>query len=98
MNGNLFGHPVIPDGPAMTPLEKKRLLRRAQEVPRGYFATPGTGPEGETCKTCVYSCYIQLSKRYYKCERPGAPLWTGGPRTDIRMGSPACKGWEAKTP
>ena len=29
---DLLGHPIIPDGPAMTPAEHKKLTRRAKEV------------------------------------------------------------------
>lgn len=97
MSDDLFDHPIIPDGPAMTPLEKKRVLRRAQEVARGYYAPPGTGPVGETCKSCRHAHPNRQSKTYWKCELM-RQVWTGGRKTDILVGSPACKGWEARTP
>lgn len=98
MTDDLFGHLVIPDGPAMTLAESRRQQRRLKGDPaRGYYATPGTGPEGETCKTCRHAHANHLSKTYWKCELM-RPAWTGGRKTDILMGSPACKGWEPRTP
>lgn len=61
--------------------------------PRGYAAPPGTGPAGETCKTCVHHVGIQMSRTYHKCALTKA-CWTGGAGTDIRVRSPACKKWE----
>lgn len=91
---DLFGNPVIPDGPAMTPQERKRMLRRAAEVPNGYYAPPGTGPDGETCKSCRFASAVRMSKTYWKCARRGH--WTTSYGSDIRLKSPACRGWERK--
>lgn len=89
---DLFGNPIIPDGPAMTPAERRKLTRR-EPVPKGYAAEPGTGPEGETCRTCKHHAIMQYAKSYHKCELRRA-TWTGGRGTDILVRSPACKMWE----
>lgn len=58
-----------------------------------YAAVPGSGPSGETCKTCRHSFARSMtSKRYWKC---GLVPITHGPATDIRVGSPACSKWQA---
>jgi hypothetical protein len=67
---------------------------------KGYAAPPGTGPEGETCRTCKHYTHKGGShqcspKRYPACglmER----FWTHGPGTDIKAKSPACKFWEMR--
>lgn len=61
--------------------------------PRGYAAPPGTGPEGETCKTCKHIYRNQQAKVYLKCWLTRA-CWTGGGKTDIRARAPACSKWE----
>ncbi len=58
-----------------------------------YPAMPGTGPDGETCKTCRFSHFRGHGKRYWKCELVKT---TNGPGTDIRVGSPACHRWGGK--
>lgn len=85
---DLFG---LMDLPAMTTAERKRMRRRAGEIPKGYAAPPGSGPEGETCKTCRHHIVKEYAKRYHKCD---LTRQTGGPATDIRVNSPACKRWE----
>ena len=62
----------------------------------GYAARPGTGPAGETCKTCKHSCYHQRVRRFWKC-RLMKDKWTHGYGTDIRLKSPACKEWSRNT-
>lgn len=62
--------------------------------PNGYAAPPGTGPAGETCKTCQHYCRTGgHAKHYLKCGRT-RHAWTHGPGTDIKAGAPACKFWE----
>lgn len=61
--------------------------------PRGYAAPPGTGPTGETCKTCKHIYRNQQAKVYLKCALTRA-CWTGGGKTDIRARAPACSKWE----
>lgn len=58
---------------------------------KGYPAEPGSGPAGETCGSCANLVTRQFSKTYFKC---GLTDYTGGPATDIRKKSPACKLWE----
>lgn len=62
--------------------------------PRGYARQPGTGPEGETCKTCRHKTYVTFAKSYPKCALTQAS-WTRGRRSDILVNSPACEKWEA---
>jgi hypothetical protein len=59
----------------------------------GYAATPGTGPKGETCKTCI--AYRPFG-RYAKCLKIKSS-WTHGKASDILARSPACREWQAKT-
>ena len=92
---DLLGRPIIPDGPAMTLKERRKLKGRAKEVARGYPSPPGTGPAGETCKTCAHAVAVRMSKTYWKCARI-RDRWTGGRGTDILVGSPACRGWDAR--
>lgn len=54
----------------------------------------GSGPAGETCKTCKHSGYVQMANRYYKCGLM-RKKWTNGPGSDIRLRWAACEKWEA---
>lgn len=89
---DLFGAPIKREG-AMTDAERKRARRRAAEQPKGYAAPPGSGPQGEKCKTCKHATAHLWDKTYWKCAliKP-----TRGPGTDIRLKSPACKRWEKR--
>ena len=60
---------------------------------RGHAARPGTGPEGETCKSCKHYTLRHFAGTYRKCGLTRAK-WTGGAGTDIRAGDPACEKWE----
>lgn len=64
--------------------------------PRGYAAPPGTGPIGETCRSCQHakrqSGYGK--KQWFKCAL--FTRKTGGRATDILAGAKACRMWEAK--
>lgn len=80
---------------ALTPAERKRLLSRKRNQAHGYAALPGSGPAGETCKSCKHYTIRQFSKSYRKCGLM-EKHWTRGPGTDIRAGSPACSRWEAE--
>jgi hypothetical protein len=71
---------------------------RKTPAPKGYPATPGTGPIGETCKSCEFACGTGHSERtYYKCELL-RKHWSRGPGTDIVLKSPACRFWEKEEP
>lgn len=67
--------------------------RRKDPAPAGYAATPGTGPDGETCKSCRHYVRRQFAKTYLKCGLM-AHAWTGGRKTDVLAASPACVRWE----
>ena len=61
---------------------------------RGHAAQPGTGPAGETCKTCAHKASNRRAKTYWKCGLTRA-TWTGGSGSDIRLKDPACSFWQA---
>ncbi len=62
--------------------------------PGGYARPPGTGPKGETCKTCAFCCYTGNGKRRYPKCAVIKFRWTHGPGTDIKLRSPACDMWQ----
>lgn len=90
---DLFGAPIpLPDPALAYP-----RVPHNRDTPRGYAATPGTGPAGETCRTCAHSCISHAyTRNHWKCELI-KHRWTHGPGTDIRLKSPACHGWEQHT-
>ncbi len=58
---------------------------------KGYASRPGSGPAGETCRSCARKVRVSSGVRaYWKCSllKP-----TKGPGTDIRLKSPACAYW-----
>jgi len=70
-----------------------RLKPRGTQ-PRGHAWAPGSGPEGETCKTCAHRVRLQYhGKIYQKCGK-NESAWTHGRGSDIRTTDPACKFWE----
>lgn len=71
-------------------MKGKRLSNK-----RGHASVPGTGPEGETCRSCANLVRLYMAKTYLKCGLM-RPFWTGGQATDVRAGDAACKRWEAK--
>jgi hypothetical protein len=79
---DLFGHEIRPQSPKA---RKKS----------GYAAPPGTGPSGETCKTCNHYTLREFANTYRKCGLM-CGIWTRGPGTDILARSPACKKWERR--
>jgi len=62
-------------------------------VKHGHAANPGTGPAGETCRTCKHKAAVHHARRYWKCGLTRA-TWTGGPGSDIRLKDPSCRYWE----
>lgn len=92
---DLLGDPIPEPRPgARTDAERRREQRRLQERPKGYAAPPGSGPSGETCKTCAHSYRRESgAKAYRKCDLVRA---TKGPGSDILLRSPACSRWEPK--
>ena len=84
---DMFGNEVT--------IEEARKLRnrRKTATPNGYAWRPGTGPAGETCKTCRHLVRRNYAKTYLKCGLM-RQAWTGGHGSDIKAKSPACKFWE----
>jgi hypothetical protein len=85
---DLFG---LAAGPVLTEKQRRKLRKSAQA--RGYAAVPGSGPVGETCKSCKHLVRKSMAKTYLKCGLMRAH-WTGGGGTDVRAASPACRNWE----
>ena len=69
--------------------------RKSTEPRRGHAARPGTGPAGETCKSCEHYTLRHFAKTYRKCGLVRA-AWTRGPGTDIRAKDPACQFWQGR--
>ena len=75
------------------PLPPKRRAQRTRED-RAHAAPPGTGPLGETCRSCRFYRRVMSNTRVYrKCGIIKAE-WTHGPGTDIRAHDAACRHWE----
>jgi phage gp16-like protein len=91
---NLFGE--LESAPALSDAGRKRRQRRLRERPRGHAMPPGTGPDGETCRTCRHSTRVELAtKGVHKCGANRA-RWSASVVTDIRLRDPACAKWEAR--
>lgn len=90
---DIFGNEIT-EAQARAILAKSKSGRKPTQ-PRGYAAPPGTGPEGETCKSCKHIYRNEMSKTYLKCGLMRAH-WTGGAATDIKASWPACSRWEAR--
>lgn len=80
---DLFGEQVV--------IEVSEAKRKPTER-KGYASPPGFGPKDETCGTCAYA---RRFGRFAKCWLMHRH-WTGGPGTDIKLRSPACRQWEKK--
>lgn len=77
----------------LTEPEPPAVSKRQETPKRGHAWTPGTGPEGETCRTCRHLFRNRLAKTYLKCSLMRGQ-WTGGQGTDIRAKDKSCKFWE----
>lgn len=92
----------LADGPIINPVggfqgERRNPVtgqRRKPTQARGYIMSPGTGPEGETCKSCKHIRRVRSGSRktFRKCGL-NEHNWTHGPGSDIKAGSPACRSW-----
>lgn len=67
--------------------------KKNRDTPRGNASPIGSGPAGETCRTCAHSYCYECAKRYWKCDlvKP-----THSPKTDIRLKWAACSQWEKR--
>ncbi len=89
MQETIFGVP--PEHP-----EPKRKVNLPPKWKRAYPAQPGTGPPGQTCKTCKhYFRNDYHAKVYLKCGLM-QNAWTHGAASDIKASSPACSNWWIK--
>jgi hypothetical protein len=88
---DLFG---LASGPMLTPEQRKKV--RNSNQPRGHAWRPGTGPAGETCKSCRHLTRVRSKggNVFRKCGLMRTH-WTHGPGSDIRAKDPACRHWEA---
>ena len=83
---------------ALTPKERKKLFGAPIPKKGRYAGIPGTGPDGETCRSCAHKAYSGgCSGAYIKCGLMRAQ-WTRGCGTDIKAGTPACARWAPKEP
>lgn len=86
---------ALADGPLIDP--SGHLQITTAKSGGGYSAPPGTGPEGETCKSCKHLVRVETGARriYRKCGLQ-RHRWTHGPGTDIKASALACRCWEEK--
>jgi hypothetical protein len=84
MQGCLFG-------PEQDPCFRMPPVKVAKYKKNGYAALPGSGPAGETCKTCAFC--VNSYRSFYKCELMRR-LWTHSYGTDVLLKSPARRRWE----
>jgi hypothetical protein len=86
---------LTPDFMTLPPQsERSQSVAKAQRYQGGlYAAQPGTGPIGQTCRTCKHIYRKEMGKTYLKCGLTRR-WWTGGGGTDIKASAPACSKWE----
>lgn len=82
MSGFLFDMP--PDGD----VTQAELARRCTA------AKSGTGPDGETCRTCAHRVRARYRDRVYQKCGLCRKQWTHGPGSDIKVYWNACMYWE----
>jgi hypothetical protein len=87
---DMFGNEVTTD-------EARRLLKaKAKPQKRGYAAAPGSGPVGETCRSCAhYRSVNGGSKTFPKCNLMRAS-WNHSYGSDILAKAPACREWKPR--
>lgn len=99
MPTDLLGDPLPEvrdwDAPKVPDSKRQTFSKRKPTRINGYAEAPGSGPDGETCKTCKFATAHQHAKRYWKCILRQR-FWTGGAGSDIKLKSPACSRWESK--
>ena len=85
-------------GNELTAEEARRAMKRKATPKRGYAAPPGTGPAGETCRSCGHYAHGGTGARSFpKCGLMRS-RWTSGPGTDILAKAPACRNWSRPAP
>lgn len=69
--------------------------RKHTKLPgEGYAASPGSGPRGETCRSCRHLRRLDGRKATWnKCR---LVKWSSTKNTDIRLDAPACLRWEGR--
>lgn len=82
-----------PNAGALSPADRKRAMARLKSKKTGHAWQIGSGPTGETCKSCRHYTIKQMGGSYRKCGLM-RQHWTSGPGTDIKASDPACKKWE----
>lgn len=75
---------------------RKGCKTRAPIKRHGWADTPGSGPVGETCGSCIYSGEYRFRHTYFKCTARPGDHWKGGRETDIRPMDPACSKWSGR--
>lgn len=59
----------------------------------GYAGTPGKGPAGQTCGTCIHSQrHGHMNRRYYKCHHERG-YRSFSEASDIKLKTAACEFW-----
>ncbi len=88
----LMDLPVSPQPCLMTlPESGRRAVRR-----RGHAGRPGSGPQDETCGSCIhYRSVAGGARRFPKCDLT-RKSWTNGSGSDIRRCDPACDRWASQ--
>lgn len=73
--------------------EPERKLNLPPKWKKAYRSEPGTGPVGETCRSCKHYFRNDLfNKVYLKCGLMQW-AWSRGAASDIKASSPACANW-----
>ena len=80
---------------------ERKVLPPAARATAKHRATPapvGSGPAGETCKTCRHYALVKYHDyTHRKCGLMKSD-WTHGPGTDITASYAACRAWEEPVP
>lgn len=72
-------------------LKAKRLPKQ-----RGHAAAPGTGPQSETCGSCMHRESVRGGARAFSKCGLMRRNWTHGKASDIARNHPACLHWSAR--
>lgn len=70
---------------------------RVKYPKNGYASTPGSGPPGEFCKTCLHCAKVDGGQRYFHKCLLIEKRWTNSYGTDVLLKSPACRRWEKQS-